>query len=223
MSFLEVAADSTCSHPPSPGTHYIRGVNNTRQPWHSSEGRKQYSLKPANPTEEGLASLHSVLFRKQPFLWRAALLYYTIERASRLSFSALFQDLEQYVQDASVRWEYCVRAKRGQTDTSQPGTTRGGKRRRVLEGTLFLFLKEKTVLAMAPATPEPWCTQVTPIQHQRLGYCGGQTWVSWAHVPHPLPLFQAVSVRTRSTWTGFSASCAIDRPLTSHCWLLLER
>lgn len=110
---------------PSPGTHYIRGVNNTRQPWHSSEGRKQYSLKPANPTEEGLASLHSVLFRKQPFLWRAALLYYTIERASRLSFSALFQDLEQYVQDAGVRWEYCVRAKRGQTDTSQPGTARG--------------------------------------------------------------------------------------------------
>lgn len=110
---------------PSPGTHYIRGVNNTRQPWHSSEGRKQYSLKPANPTEEGLASLHSVLFRKQPFLWRAALLYYTIERASRLSFSALFQDLEQYVQDAGVRWEYCVRAKRGQTDTSQPGTVRG--------------------------------------------------------------------------------------------------
>lgn len=119
-----VADDNPCC-PPCPGTHYIRGVNNTRQPWHSSEGRKQYSLKPANPTEEGLASLHSVLFRKQPFLWRAALLYYTIERASRLSFSALFRDLEQYVQDAGVRWEYCVRAKRGQTDTSRPGTTRG--------------------------------------------------------------------------------------------------
>lgn len=119
----ERSGHSLC--PLSPGTHYIRGVNNTRQPWHSSEGRKQYSLKPANPTEEGLASLHSVLFRKQPFLWRAALLYYTIERASHLSFSALFQDLEQYVQDAGVRWEYCVRAKRGQTDTSQPGTTAG--------------------------------------------------------------------------------------------------
>lgn len=124
--FLEAASDGARSPRLSPGTHYIRGVNNTRQPWHSSEGRKQYSLKPANPTEEGLASLHSVLFRKQPFLWRAALLYYTIERASRLSFSALFQDLEQYVQDAGVRWEYCVRAKRGQTDTSQPGTARGG-------------------------------------------------------------------------------------------------
>lgn len=131
--------------PLSPGTHYIRGVNNTRQPWHSSEGRKQYSLKPANPTEEGLASLHSVLFRKQPFLWRAALLYYTIERASRLSFSALFQDLEQYVQDAGVRWEYCVRAKRGQTDTSQPGTSWGcelsfGKNSIYF---VFSFFKEK--------------------------------------------------------------------------------
>lgn len=103
------------------GTHYLRGVNNARQPWHSSEGRLQYGLRPANPTEEGLASLHSVLFRKQPFLWRAALLYYTIHRAAQLSFRQLFQDLARYVQDTDVRWEYCVRAKRGQTDTSLPG------------------------------------------------------------------------------------------------------
>jgi hypothetical protein len=68
-----------------------------------------------------LASLHSVLFRKQPFLWRAALLYYTIHQAAHMSFHQLFQDLERYVQNADVRWEYCVRAKRGQTDTSQPG------------------------------------------------------------------------------------------------------
>ncbi|KAF6077900.1 KIAA0895 like [Phyllostomus discolor] len=103
------------------GTHYLRGVNNARQPWHSAEGRLQYGLRPANPTEEGLASLHSVLFRKQPFLWRAALLYYTIYRAAQMSFRQLFQDLARYVQDADVRWEYCVRAKRGQTDTSLPG------------------------------------------------------------------------------------------------------
>lgn len=106
---------------PPPGTHYLRGVNNARQPWHNSEGRLQYGLRPANPTEEGLASLHSVLFRKQPFLWRAALLYYTIYRAAHLSFRQLFQDLARYVQDTDVRWEYCVRAKRGQTDTSLPG------------------------------------------------------------------------------------------------------
>ncbi|CAO2610097.1 Microtubule-associated tyrosine carboxypeptidase [Lemmus lemmus] len=103
------------------GTHYLRGVNNARQPWHSTEGRLQYGLRPANPTEEGLASLHSVLFRKQPFLWRAALLYYTIHQAAHMSFRQLFQDLAQYVQDEAVRWEYCVRAKRGQMDTSQPG------------------------------------------------------------------------------------------------------
>nr|XP_051703144.1 microtubule-associated tyrosine carboxypeptidase 1 isoform X1 [Oryctolagus cuniculus] len=103
------------------GTHYLRGVNNAQQPWHSAEGRLRYGLRPANPTEEGLASLHSVLFRKQPFLWRAALLYYTIHRAEHMSFRQLFQDLARYVQDADVRWEYCVRAKRGQTDTSKPG------------------------------------------------------------------------------------------------------
>nr|XP_060643798.1 microtubule-associated tyrosine carboxypeptidase 1-like isoform X1 [Anolis sagrei ordinatus]XP_060643799.1 microtubule-associated tyrosine carboxypeptidase 1-like isoform X1 [Anolis sagrei ordinatus] len=103
------------------GTHYIRGVNNARQPWHSPEGRQQFSLQAANPTEEGLASIHSVLFRKRPFLWRAALLYYTVYQAGRLSFADLFRQLEPFVRDAGVRWEYCVRAKRGQADTSGPG------------------------------------------------------------------------------------------------------
>ncbi|XP_066569977.1 microtubule-associated tyrosine carboxypeptidase [Amia ocellicauda] len=103
------------------GTHYIRGVNNGRQPWHSAAGRKQFGLKPANPTEEGLASLHSVLFRKNPFLWRAALLYFTVYHAGHMSFSQLFHSIGQFVQDPAVRWEYCVRAKRGQTDTSRPG------------------------------------------------------------------------------------------------------
>uniref|UniRef100_A0A2I3SGS4 KIAA0895L n=1 Tax=Pan troglodytes TaxID=9598 RepID=A0A2I3SGS4_PANTR len=71
------------------GTHYLRGGNNARQPWHNAEGRLRYGLRPANPT------------RRQPFLWRA-----------------LFQDLARYVRDADVRCEYCARAKRGQTDTS---------------------------------------------------------------------------------------------------------
>ncbi|XP_077166983.1 microtubule-associated tyrosine carboxypeptidase 1 [Paroedura picta] len=125
------------------GTHYIRGVNNAHQPWHSLEGRKQYGLKPANPTEEGLASLHSVLFRKQPFLWRAALLYYTIYQASRMSFCELFQDLYCYVQDAGVRWEYCVRAKRGQTDTSKPGCF--SKDQVYLDGILRILRHRQTI------------------------------------------------------------------------------
>ncbi|XP_064169006.1 microtubule-associated tyrosine carboxypeptidase [Anguilla rostrata] len=103
------------------GTHYLRGVNNGLQPWGSAAGRKRLGLRPANPTEEGLASLHSVLLRKQPFLWRAALLYYTVHHAARMSFSQLFSHLARFVRDPAVRWEYCIRAKRGQTDTSSSG------------------------------------------------------------------------------------------------------
>ncbi|XP_068189496.1 putative tyrosine carboxypeptidase MATCAP2 isoform X2 [Antennarius striatus] len=103
------------------GTHYFRGINNCHQPWSSSAGRKKYNLKPLNPTEEGLASIHGVLFRKDPTLWRAALLYYTVYQASHMSFSQLFHSLGRFVQDPNTRWDYCIRAKRGQTDTAQPG------------------------------------------------------------------------------------------------------
>uniref|UniRef100_A0AAY4DPZ5 KIAA0895 like n=1 Tax=Denticeps clupeoides TaxID=299321 RepID=A0AAY4DPZ5_9TELE len=92
------------------GTHYLRGVNNNQQPWSTTAGRKQFGLKPANPTEEGL-----------PYLWRAALLYYTVYHATSMSFSQLFHHIGHFVQDPAVRWEYCLRAKRGQTDTSKPG------------------------------------------------------------------------------------------------------
>ncbi|XP_053324041.1 putative tyrosine carboxypeptidase MATCAP2 [Spea bombifrons] len=103
------------------GTHYCRGMNNIQQPWSNLNGRKKYGLKPVNPTEEGLASIHSVLFRKDPYLWRAALLYYTVYQASRMSFSELFRDVGKFVKDPNTRWDYCVRAKRGCSDTSQPG------------------------------------------------------------------------------------------------------
>lgn len=103
------------------GTHYFRGMNNSQQPWSNGIGRKKFGLKPVNPTEEGLASIHSVLFRKDPYLWRAALLYYTVYQASRMSFSELFKDVAKFVNDPNTRWDYCVRAKRGWTDTSQPG------------------------------------------------------------------------------------------------------
>ncbi|XP_047186261.1 uncharacterized protein KIAA0895 isoform X2 [Scophthalmus maximus] len=103
------------------GTHYFRGINNCHQPWSSSVGRRKHNLKPLNPTEEGLASIHSVLFRKDPTLWRAALLYYTVYQASHMSFIQLFHNLGRFVQDPNTRWDYCVRAKRGQTDTAQPG------------------------------------------------------------------------------------------------------
>lgn len=91
------------------------------QVWFSWKKRKDLGLKHFNPTEEGLASLHSVLLRKDPCLWRSALLYYTAYKAAFLSFKDLFQDLGKFVSDAQVRWDYCMRAKRGQRDTSVPG------------------------------------------------------------------------------------------------------
>lgn len=133
-------------------------MNNARQPWHSTEGRLQYGLRPANPTEEGLASLHSVLFRKQPFLWRAALLYYTIHQAAHMSFRQLFQDLAQYVKDEAVRWEYCVRAKRGQMDTSQPGGGSGVRGRpRLVQNKEWLWGKDWSSFSQA-ASARTKCT-----------------------------------------------------------------
>ena len=106
---------------PPPGTHYFRSLNNLQQPWSSASARRRLNLRPLNPTEEGLASLHSVLFRKDPTLWRAALLYYTVHQASSMSFCQLFHCLGGFLQDPNTRWDYCVRAKRGQRDTKQPG------------------------------------------------------------------------------------------------------
>ncbi|XP_073486616.1 putative tyrosine carboxypeptidase MATCAP2 isoform X1 [Aquarana catesbeiana] len=125
------------------GTHYFRGMNNNQQPWNNVNGRKKYGLKPVNPTEEGLASIHSVLFRKDPFLWRAALLYYTVYQASHMSFSELFQDVGQFVKDPNTRWDYCVRAKRGCTDTSQPGCF--SKDQVYLDGILRILRHRETI------------------------------------------------------------------------------
>lgn len=105
------------------GTHFLRDRNDKAQPWsRERNGRKKYSLEDKNPTEEGLASLHTVLEREGHCLWRAALLYYSTWRAVQLSFRDLFEDLAQFLgQSVDERWDFCVRAKRGLSDTSQPG------------------------------------------------------------------------------------------------------
>ena len=78
-------------------------------------------MEPANPTEEGLASLNTVLLRDEPCLIRAAMLYYTVTKAADLSFCELFEELGRYIQDPETKWDYCLRAKRGYSDTSKPG------------------------------------------------------------------------------------------------------
>ena len=38
-----------------------------------------------------------------------------------MSFVEMFKDLEKYISDPKRRWKYCMRSKRGLTDTSQKG------------------------------------------------------------------------------------------------------
>ncbi|CAG5136161.1 unnamed protein product [Candidula unifasciata] len=125
------------------GTHYIRSRNNSCQPWGKSSVRKELNMGPVNPTEEGLASLHSVLFRTEPYLWRAALLYYTTYMASKMSFKELFHDLGKFVRSPNVRWEYCLRAKRGEEWTCRPGCF--SKDQVYLEGALQLLKRRKVL------------------------------------------------------------------------------
>lgn len=106
------------------GTHFLREKNNQQQAWAKvgKKGRQKYNLQDKNPTEEGLASLHTVLERDSHTLWRAALLYYATWRAAQLSFRKLYEDLKQFLgSNEEERWDYCLRAKRGLSDTSQPG------------------------------------------------------------------------------------------------------
>ncbi|XP_060553320.1 putative tyrosine carboxypeptidase MATCAP2 [Ruditapes philippinarum] len=125
------------------GTHYLRSYNNKMQEWWNWKVRKELGMKPANPTEEGLASLHSVLLRKDPNLWRIALLYYVSYKSAFLSLKELFKDLGQFVSDPYVRWDYCIRAKRGQGDTSTPGGF--CKDQVYLEGALQILKNRKNI------------------------------------------------------------------------------
>ncbi|XP_070941812.1 microtubule-associated tyrosine carboxypeptidase 1-like isoform X3 [Macaca nemestrina] len=88
----------------------------------------------AEPHKGHLTSLHSVMFRKRLFLRCAVLLRYptpsfcyTLRRTLRTSFRQLGQDVARYVQDADVRREHCVRAQRGQTESSPPVCFRQGQ------------------------------------------------------------------------------------------------
>ena len=58
---------------------------------------------------------------KIPFLYKAALNYYSAYMASKLSFVELFNDLEKYVDNPKRRWKCALRVKRGIIDTSEPG------------------------------------------------------------------------------------------------------
>ncbi|CAG9333155.1 unnamed protein product [Blepharisma stoltei] len=106
------------------GTHLIRTLNETKQVWYKK--RDKFNLKPFLETEEGLATLHTVIRlamnrNKKPYLWRSALHYYTSYQSSQMNFVDLFSHMERYIDDPGQRFKEVLRVKRGLEDTSQIG------------------------------------------------------------------------------------------------------
>mmetsp|Transcript_13636 Transcript_13636/g.25735 ORF Transcript_13636/g.25735 Transcript_13636/m.25735 type:complete len:347 (+) Transcript_13636:1943-2983(+) len=106
------------------GTHLIRSMNERQQIWHKR--RHRYDLKPYTETEEGLAALNTQMTtvwskNRKPYMWSAALHYYSNYHSSRLSFVDLYKKLAKYIDDPLKRWRQCVRVKRGRVYTAEPG------------------------------------------------------------------------------------------------------
>jgi len=102
------------------GTHVLRRINYEKQSWYKK--KRKYGLTHSYlKTEEGLAVIHGHLPRTNKLMWRSALKYLAVTRAYHSSFSQLFAWISQYRDSPEANWRFCVRLKRGLTDTSQPG------------------------------------------------------------------------------------------------------
>lgn len=101
------------------GTHAIRRINYEKQPWYKR--KKKYGFSNYLLTEEGLASIHSLIPHSFKLAYIPAIRYLAVEYAQEGSFVEVWQKLGKYVQDPERRWQIVFRQKRGLTDTSQPG------------------------------------------------------------------------------------------------------
>jgi hypothetical protein len=129
------------------GTHFTRALNHHLRGFrHAGAGKlgcagvgsssKGGSLRELI-TEEGLATLNTLLASDSLSLSSPALSYYAQSRALHLGFSELFLELRKFVPSPASRWSYCFRCKRGLKDTSVPGAF--GKDRAYLEGAIRIL------------------------------------------------------------------------------------
>ena len=107
------------------GTHLVRRINEEVQPWNF--GRSRFKLRRPGETradtqtEEGFATINDTLVTPGQLLTQHAVTYFVSAKAKEHSFRELFNMLEKYVSDPDRRWKFCVNAKRGLKDTSEPG------------------------------------------------------------------------------------------------------
>lgn len=117
FEYREEALEGTLNH--EVGTHIFRWINEMKQPWYKQ--RSRFQLSNHISTEEGIASIHTNIDRKHPYIWLYALYYYAVVQSNKMNFSELFKHLRTYVQDKDRCWKICLRVKRGIKDTSVPG------------------------------------------------------------------------------------------------------
>ena len=101
------------------GTHAIRRINYEQQPWFKK--KKKFGFSSYLKTEEGIASLHSLIPHSYKSAFVSAIRYIAADTANKGSFAETWAALEPYVEDLDRRWTIVFRQKRGITDTSQPG------------------------------------------------------------------------------------------------------
>ncbi|MBD3250600.1 MAG: DUF1704 domain-containing protein [Candidatus Pacebacteria bacterium] len=101
------------------GTHAIRRINYAQQPFYKK--KKKYGFKEYLFTEEGLASLHTLLARNFKIDYTGALNYVLTDFAQSHSFAETFAFTKNYIQDDQRAWNYTIKHKRGLYDTAKGG------------------------------------------------------------------------------------------------------
>lgn len=98
-------------------THILRRLNNNKQTW----GGEDFPDEIIRRTEEGLASMHTYLYRKDPYMRKSFLSYTAAYLAQHTSFVEIFKKIRSYGIQSNTAWNITTKAKRGVQDTSQPG------------------------------------------------------------------------------------------------------
>jgi hypothetical protein len=98
-------------------THILRLHNNQLQPWSS----ELFPDKKIRRTEEGLANLHTFLFRDDKQLRKTFCSYLATWVGQHGSFREVYETLRSHHFNESTSWNVAVKVKRGIEDTSRPG------------------------------------------------------------------------------------------------------
>ncbi|MGD9129739.1 MAG: DUF1704 domain-containing protein [Candidatus Woesebacteria bacterium] len=97
-------------------THYLRRYNHDKQ-----KLGKMAETPSFRKTEEGIATLHNYLFRKEKIMHKSYYHYYASYLARTQSFSRIFAALKKFNLNENFIWNIVVKKKRGLKDTSQAG------------------------------------------------------------------------------------------------------